>query len=63
MCRGGAGPNDGVFVSALHDFILPHSYPALHDKENFFTPSLPLGALWSLTPPCKTLFFVNLSYN
>ena len=25
-------------------FVLPHPHPALHDEENFFTPSLPFRA-------------------
>ena len=37
--------------------------PTPHDRENFPTPSLPLGALRSPAPPCKTLLFVNLPYN
>ena len=50
MGRGGAGLKDGVFAPA----------PAPHDKENFSTPSPPLGAPQILAPPCKTLLFVNL---
>ena len=59
----GAGPKDGVFVPAPHDFVLPHPRPALHDGKIFLTPSPPLGAPQSLAPPRKNLLFVNLPYN
>ena len=43
--------------------VLSYPIPTQHDGENFLTPSLPLGAPQSPTPPRKTLLFVNLSYN
>ena len=63
MWRGGVRPYNGVFVSASHDFVLLYSCPALHNGENFFTSSSPIGAPRNLAPPCKTLFFINLPYN
>ena len=66
MERDGVGtktPKDGIFFSALYGFVLPHPRPAPHDRENFPTSSLPLGAIRSPAPPCKTLLFVNLPYN
>ena len=45
---------------APHYFVLLHPLPAPHDGKIFLTLSLPLGALQSPTPPCKTLLFVNL---
>ena len=41
-------------------FFLIHPHLALHDGENFLTPSLPLGAPRRPTPPHKTLLLVNL---
>ena len=60
---GRAGPKDEVFIPAPHGFILPHPCSAPHDGENFLFLSSPLGALRNLTPPSKTLLFVNLPYN
>ena len=50
-------------VPAPHGFVLPYPRLALLDKDNFFTPSPPLGAPRSLAPPRRTLLFVNLPYN
>ena len=44
MGRGRAGLKDGVFVPSSCGFVLPHLFPTPHDRENFFTPSLPLRA-------------------
>ena len=44
MAMGWARIKDGVFVLIPHDFVLPHPRLILHDRENFLTPSLPLGA-------------------
>ena len=63
MGQGGAQLKDGVFIPALHGFVLPHPHPVPHEGENFITPSPFLGALRSLTLPRKTLLFVNLPYN
>ena len=63
MGRGGAGPEDGVFVPAPHDFVLLYPRPAPHDEKNFLTPSPALRASRRPTPPHKTLLFVNLPYN
>ena len=41
---GRVGPKIGVFVPALHSFIVPHFHPAQHNRENFLTTSPPLGA-------------------
>ena len=60
---GKVGPKDGVFVPVPHSFVLRHPRPALHDGENFLTPSPPLGALQSPASSRKTLLFVNLPYN
>ena len=37
--------------------------PTPHDRENFLTPSPPLGALQSSVSHHKILLFVNLPYN
>ena len=42
---------------------IPNPTLVLHDRKNFLTPSLPFGALWSSTPPHKTLLLVNLLHN
>ena len=42
---------------------LSPSRPAPHNREDLLIPSPPLWALRNPTPPHKTLFFVNLSYN
>ena len=71
---GGVGPKDRVFFPTSHGFILPHSYPAPHDGENFLTPSLSLGAPRRPAPSCKTstiflmkpttsTIFFNFPYN
>ena len=60
MGRGGAGLKDGVFAPAPHGFVLPHPDPAPHDRENFLSPSSPLGAPQSSIPPCKTPLLVKL---
>ena len=54
----GLHPRSAWFCLALS---LPRPIP--HDRENFFTPSLPLGARRSPVPPRKTQLFVNFSYN
>ena len=63
MWQGGVRPYNGVFVSVSHDFDLLYSCPALHNEENFFTSSSPIGVPRNLAPPCKTLLFINFPYN
>ena len=63
---GGAGPKDGIFVPALHEFFLPHPRPALHDGENFLPHPRPLRPREDPRSPAlhhKTLFLVNFLYN
>ena len=66
MGRGGAGPKDGIFVSAPHGFFLPHPRPAPHDGENFLPHPRPLRPREDPRSPAlhrKTLFLVNFPYN
>ena len=49
--QGGASPKDGV---------LPYPRPASHDGENFLTPSTPLRAPRSPTPPHPVKFYFLL---
>ena len=60
---GGAESKDGVFVPVPHGFVFPYPCPTLHDRENFLTPSPPLGVPRSPVSPRKILLFVNLPYN
>ena len=63
MQWGNVGSKDGVFVPALHGFVLLYFCLPPNDEKNFLTPSLPLKAPRRPTPPHKTLRFVNLPYN
>ena len=63
MQQGKVGSKDEVFVSALHDFVLPHPRPTPNNKKNFLTSSPPFRAPRRPTLPRKTLRFVDLPYN
>ena len=54
---------DGVYVFALHGFVLSHPCSTPHDEKNFLTSSPSLGALRNPVSPCKTLLLVNFPYN
>ena len=59
----GAGWGRRMEFSSLSRMILSCPILALHDGKKFLTPSLSLSASWSPISPCKTLLFVNFSYN
>ena len=58
MTIGQGGAKDGVFALAPHGFVLPHPYSALHNMENFVTPSPPLGPHEALTYLVKLYFLL-----
>ena len=56
----GAGPKDGVFTPAPHDFDLPYPHLALHDRQNFLSRTCPSGC--SEAPSCLIKLYFLLIY-